>query len=738
MSSPGRKWPIAAAIVAAAIAFSSHAPSSEASRANHRASARPARPTAVRPPAPARRVVPRPRTRRASAALRVLDRGGLGLLRRIVSADPFIRAGMDAVLADGERLIEGTGADAGMERARRQWVPLVSHRPLRRAVVRTILRDMNARSGELASLIRQSGTAAVWDTVFIGAGVHTSAAASALGQHDPSHSMLVVESGDVVSSNFASLGESIALNSANRAETGTGIHLRPTGNDNPTVGPIGVPDLSGDHWPAADTLSDAAAVSLHTSGADVLMGSRVARVRERGAGDAWPARYRIETVDGLAVYAASVVLGSGLGRPSIRVTTGADLIARETAKVDLKRPDDVPGILYYGQAMALASQSAAPRDPYRAARPRGPKPRIAVIGGGDSGKTFVELLHGLAPSAAYDGAGRLDRAQRGPVGDVDFVVGPGGPKDYQTFIADNHGRYARIAPSIQAGRTNLVTSRFAGVKRAGKRFRVYYDDGSSRLYDKVVIATGFENEAPDILAPVLPAGLDTTVPFTRSSALTVVEQEVVEDAVPVRRGVAKQVTGQDVYLIGPTAGDDLIPASQISHPRMRASIRSLGPYSAALARGVLPKTKANAGRLDTSALDVRRRIALRGARGRASSPRRIRAARVAEEDDPASDPARTGLEPVVLRHEMASVLDRFAFSRLRSIEVTITPARGGLLVSAPQLDARSADQLRGAIEQSYALVQMLSKFAAVGKPVVFRAPVREGGIADPAAMTVTY
>ncbi len=733
---PGRKWLLALALAAAALGSGAGETSTHAARlaaGRHR----------VMPPARAPRTPHagnhrRPSARRrVGAALRVLDRGGLGLLRRIASADPFARSSMDAVLADADRLIEG-GGTPGTALARRQWVPLVSHRNLRRAVIRTILRDMHARSNELGALIRKSGTTAVWDTVFVGAGVHTSAAANALGLEDPSHTMLVIESGDVVSSNFASLGETISINSGNRRESNTGIQHRPVGNDNPAIGPIGVPDLSGDAWPAADTLSDAATVSLHTSGADVLMGSRVAHVTERGAGDAWPARYKIEMRGGMTVYAASVVVGSGLGKPSIKVTTGADLIAHESAKVDLKRPDDVPGILYYSQAMALANQSDAGRDAYRAARPGGKPPRVAVIGGGDSGKTFVEYLHGLAPSGAYDGPEMLDRAQRGPVGDVDFVVGASGPVDRKSFEAENPGRYARVGVSIGQGKTNLIAKRFVGVKRAGKRFRVMYDDGSSQLYDKVVLATGFDNVAPDILAPVLPAGYDTTVPFTRSNALTVVEQDVVEESKPVKRRVAKQVTGQEIYIIGPAAGDDLVPTSQVSGPQMLAAIKFLVPYSAALARGVLPGAKAGSPRLDTSALDASRRVTVRGGRGRGQRPRRIRAAQIAEAEDPGSDPARTGNEPLVLRHEMASVLDRFSFARMRSIEVTVTPAPGGLLVDAPQLGAAGMDALRDAIEENYALVRMLSKFAVVAKPVSFRATVREGGIADPASLTVTY
>jgi hypothetical protein len=127
----------------------------------------------------------------------------------------------------------------------------------------------------------------------------------------------------------------------------------------------------------------------------------------------------------------------------------------------------VPGILYYNQAMALANQSVAPRDPYRASPGGGRPPRIAVIGGGDSGKTFLELMYGLAPSGAYDGPGKLDRAQRGEIGALDWVVGPSGPTDCKSFLDGVRARYARISPSIKSGKAELLNRNFIGVEKKG-------------------------------------------------------------------------------------------------------------------------------------------------------------------------------------------------------------------------------------------------------------------------------
>ena len=215
------------------------------------------------------------------------------------------------------------------------------------------------------------------------------------------------------------------------------------------------------------------------------------------------------------------------------------------------------------------------------------------------------------------------------------------------------------------------------------------------------------------------------------------KQPVREKRREVRRSVARQVVGQDVYLIGPAAGDDLVPETQLTGPPMRAAIKFLVPYSAALARAVLPAKKAAGPALDARTADARTRIELSGARGKPGVARRIRRARVAEPDEPALDPARTGIEPLVLKVEMAAVLDQFRYAGLDAVEVTVRPARGGLVVSAPGLDGDAVGRLRDGIEQSYALVQMLDKFSRVGKSVTVRAGVRRGLI-DLESLTMAY
>jgi hypothetical protein len=146
----------------------------------------------------------------------------------------------------------------------------------------------------------------------------------------------------------------------------------------------------------------------------------------------------------------------------------------------------------------------------------------------------------------------------------------------------------------------------------------------------VIIATGFESEAPEVLSSILPAGYDTSVPFAKSNAVEKVNTQV-GGGLRKPRSVAKRVIGQDVFFIGPAAGDDLVDRNEIlvktdrskkaaaSEPQISisenlASIKFLVPYSAALARNVIRERKVTGPTLDTSAADDRLRTALVSAR----------------------------------------------------------------------------------------------------------------------------
>ena len=311
----------------------------------------------------------------------------MAALRSAAKRHPFTRKIIDRVLASRGRTIDSVG-DISAERLAERvgWVPLGADPELRRVTVATVTRKARQRSRGLRRLIDERPAEAAWDIVFIGAGVHTAIAANTLANLDTDDPirMLTIDGADDIGGQFRQLGSTVARNSANRPARKGGKLRRGFGNKNPSSGPWGDPDLDGQEWPEVGIVADTASVNLFASGSDFLLGERVDRVEFRDdvdGGDAWPARYRVTMGDGRAVYANAVARSTGLGKPKV---SGIDapslaLIEGERARIDVEKPDDVPDLLYYTDAMRLANRSKNGRDAYRA-RPNRPRPFLQLAG----------------------------------------------------------------------------------------------------------------------------------------------------------------------------------------------------------------------------------------------------------------------------------------------------------------------------------------------------------------------
>jgi hypothetical protein len=710
-------------------------------------------------------------------AVKPLVRGTTGMLRRIVSSHPTYGAQIREARQQGA-LIESTGARGSLLAARRAWVPLVSvSRPLRRAVTRSLLRDLSGRSSLLAAALEKGTAQGVWDTLYVGAGVHSATSANALSQADPSHRMLVVESTDVVSANFRNLGETIRINSSSRANDGKGIQPFGKGDNNPFEGPVGVPDIDGGQkWPVADTLADAATISLASSGADVLLRTGVDKIERTTGG---PAKYKVtlRTSSGkkVEVFAQNVAIASGLGdpNPGLRDPRAAarvkGYLARERQKLERGQ---APGLMYYSDAMQLASESVDPLEPYRVpyratkdgvrVADRANAPKIAIVGPGDSGKTFVELLLGLGPASAYEGPGKVAPTQLGGLGDVDWVT-PGAFRDSTEFVSTVRPRYSQGTADLKAGRIKpldakvddiretrdgryTLTYRFTArpfsegervptgyevVAVAGGRFVAPADSKrsgaaidergnltwtSSKTYDRVVLATGFDSKVADFARPLLPEGFaENQTPFAART-------DVLEPVAARPKGsvksttVAKRIKGEDVFLIGPAAGNDLVKRdATVGISENLASIKFLGPYSAAVGRSVLVKGKSAAAGIDRDAVYAAGRDGkpLKRTKGTGSSRHAIPA------DAATSREARwveaTGLDfEILLKQELAVVLDGFDLAGYKKgdrLELTLGLDRQGSFELRGTLDRRSLARLGDQMSRQPALMAMLDRGA---------------------------
>ncbi len=831
-------------------------------------------------------------------------------LRSAAKRHPYTRRIVSRVVRDRVRTIDSVGeVEAERIAERLGWVPLGADPELRKVTVATVMRKVRQRSKGLRRLIKEKPTEAAWDIVFIGGGVHTAIAANTLANLDTDDPvrMLTVEASDDLGGTFRDLGSTVARNSANRAGKRGARVKRGFGDKNPSEGPWGDPDLDGQEWPELDVMADTATVNLFASGSDFLLGSRVDRIefREDVAGsDGWPARYRVSLADGNVVYANAVARSTGLGAPSIGnlEPNTRNLWQSERQKIDFKRPDMVPDVLHYVDAMKLANLSRHGRDPYRARpekarefieltglkvktspptvlrlnapnRPEVPleeaidfifdgaqngwnvrltdgttvvvrrlvaevanrevvlqpgerlgdlaskletfnlpeplrvrtqtvrkrvraprftpaerirqleerlgqlqltnlqmrnevnqlepageiedvfqeegntltvvrrngtrfrvaqlqlfqanrnvvnfafndalfaepgepsRPVIAVVGGRDSGRTFLEYLYGQAPASAYTGNGKVDTAQRGEIGDVEWYVGQNGPADCNSFLQTTRSRYLRLAGKIRdAGdgstpRARLNKVRVVRVVRLPTgRYQILDSANQSKIVDKVIFATGFVN------APAEDGQVDP-----------------VSGAVPGLTGervLARRVRGRDIFRFGPAAGEDVVAADErYATDENAGSVYAFAPRDRQFARTVLARTVRAVAALDTPSLETRPRLTL--GEGQTSA--------IIETPERTGQRLDTPLSDLVLRAEMMDALAGVRGARTRdrlSFRVARDRETGKLRIEDFNHD--QADKLAELINDSPLLMDQLEAATEEGEAVEFSVPLVNG------------
>src|SRR5262249_35499921 len=150
---------------------------------------------------------------RLPVGLRALRR--LRSLRAVASRDPATAPGLRETRQDRARTIDSVGAVGEARLSERlAWVPYGVDPELRKITVGTTVRKIGEGPQTLKKLIKASPKRAVWDVVFVGAGVHTAITANALAKATAAEPlrMLTIEAGDVVAANFAGLGDAVARN----------------------------------------------------------------------------------------------------------------------------------------------------------------------------------------------------------------------------------------------------------------------------------------------------------------------------------------------------------------------------------------------------------------------------------------------------------------------------------------------------------------------------------------------
>lgn len=503
---------------------------------------------------------------------------------------------------------QGRQRDLIFKVVRNAVVSLGKTKVTRKLMVQSSAEALTRRSNKLKRLFLTTaeqefalpGKENVFDELVVGMGPQSVAYMQATTDLAPTKRILAVDLGKKPGGTFANVNEAFALNSTNRANTGT--RAQPGQGDLNFIQDIwGLPDFAPQKWTPAGGLGDLATVGTDLSSANALLETRIVSVKDVTREQAraqrylpnWPARYEVELLDEatgqkMKVYTDRLIVGSGIGKPTIPIQEPKSLefIAAETKRVedilaanpklDPLDKSVVPRVMTFTDLVNKIGQSETP---YRWAVDKD----IVVVGGGDSGKVINEFLLRDAPEAAY----ALDSAQVGNVKRI-FWVGVDF-KTCQEFIAASRGRYSRLQSALNSGQlvpvpgkvtqlmdqgggkvrlftTSPVFDQAAGSPQGPRELLFFetknvpgaagYGNASyvNADVDNVILATGFKSEAEKVFQQVIGEQPDAAAlkPLLDD---VVAQPEGFEAPVAIASRLKNNVEGvlpQEVYFIGPS------------------------------------------------------------------------------------------------------------------------------------------------------------------------------------------
>jgi hypothetical protein len=364
-----------------------------------------------------------------------------------------------------------------------------------------------------------------YDEVIIGGGLHAAIYASTrvqMGHRKP----LVIERARIGGVFALSRQASFYLNSRNRPGAG-GLPSENRALNYVPAAPIQMANLSSSEFQSNADMAFVIRCTI-AKHAEVRLGKAIRTVNysyDTGYGS--PRPLVVELEDGTPVFAGRVIDARGLGDPfnpssDERVISFPEFLRR------LDKPFPLEGM-----------------------------GRVAVVGGGDSGKVAIEALLGIGPSTGMS-VPALDWLDQ-----VDWY-GRGLADTCEGWRNQERGRYQAIGSflrPVENGRRRLRIFNETGNVQPG--FEMVYVN--SRPYDHVIVATGWSR-------PVLQGG-----PYDEgySSIYGFAPQ------------LARQVADAELYQVGPAADlpfDEFeLEMSTARTPQNRVALFRLGARTAALA-----------------------------------------------------------------------------------------------------------------------------------------------------------
>lgn len=382
----------------------------------------------------------------------------------------------------------------------------------------------------------------VWDVVIVGAGPHGSTFANKLKEVNPNAKVLVLEKEESPSGHLGQGGNYFRINSTlNNPNRGPCFETKGKYNHPYVSSPIQMTDLSGHRWPSAKNLSILAKIALYNSRAHVLYQQEVVEIIPNEA-----KIYTVKTRQGKIFKATRVVISTGLGTPKLPKFPTDEMT--NLVKSHLNKTETSPILTRENKIMTVAQALARvdvsdPLGEWRLLTDGKVDYPVVLVGFGNSALTFLEFIHSLGPDDCYS----YERVQRGALPKI-FVIGGGHAQETaEEYQAKSRPRYADISSPIKSA-VIRVQSGFLTEIRAGATegtveavYRVSENDVRVITTNRIVLATGYQ------------VSYDHLIPKPGISVITGFPSDA-KKSIPI----AKQVTGEEIFLVGAACGHDIV------------------------------------------------------------------------------------------------------------------------------------------------------------------------------------
>jgi hypothetical protein len=426
-----------------------------------------------------------------------------------------------------------------------------------------LINRLNARM-RAAGIRNRPKEGAVIDWLVIGAGMHGAIANASLTALPWEATSVTLERGDVVSKTWGRLLDSFFINSQEFADK--------SANSFPNCN-IQMKDITALRFPKSLHMAALVTICMYLADRPILFNTPAHFEDTWITGEAAPARYKVLLPEGGYFYARDYILTPGMGEPNFYVFEDKEtreLLQTLASSKNERLTGDVNSL---DDVLALLTKAMDPRESElrRKLWEESRGKTYVIVGKGDGGKIGVEALLGLGP------LGQILH----PTAKIIWIGQP--DSSGQAYMSHTWERYHAIAGEL-GHRVLAVQGEAVRVKFNGTSFDVICNNGNVFKGDGVVLAIGYTNVVPSILASVagqgkllLPGALDfERVRNTlRPDQFSYIGQQVIinHNGRLYRQG----------YVEGPATGG-LATESELKHSLTHnpMSLELLGPPSALL------------------------------------------------------------------------------------------------------------------------------------------------------------